>query len=111
MQEGEQLDQYLGASLKYIFLTLSVNLPGWVGLRHSEVLKSPDSQSAMPGRCVLQPWRLSSSQLFPVKSGKSNWPGKWPNSLLLMTPLQQKRCVGRQAVSSWGGRRHASPFV
>lgn len=48
-------------------------------------------------------WILSSSQLFPVNSGKSDWPGKLPNSSLLMTPLQEKRCVGRQVVSSWGG--------
>lgn len=54
----------------------------------------------MPGRCVL--WILSSSQLF-LWTWKSDWPGKWPNSFLLMTPLQQKRCVGRQVVSSWGG--------
>lgn len=48
-------------------------------------------------------WILSSSQLFHVNLGKLDWPGKRPNSLLLMTPLQQKRCVGRQVVSSWGG--------
>lgn len=57
----------------------------------------------MPGRHRLWLWILCSSQPFPVNSGKSDWPGKWPNSLLLMTPLQQKQCVGRQVVSSWGG--------
>lgn len=103
VQVPEQLDPSLEFSFLYFiyFLTLSSNFPGWVDFRHSKVLKkTPNSELAMPGRCVL--WILSSSQLF-LWAWKLDWPGKWPNSFLLMTLLQQKRCVGRQVVSSWGG--------
>lgn len=54
-------------------------------------------------------WMLS-SQPFPVNSGKSDWPGKWPKSAADDTSPAEAVC-GQTGSFIMGRRRHASPFV
>lgn len=62
-------------------------------------------------RCRLWLWMLS-PQAFSVNSGKSDWPGKWPNSAAADDTSPAEAVCGQTGSFIMGRRRrHASPFV